>query len=142
MDLSGFAGYPSDLGGKAEIKPVGSIGDFVMLAAERVRGFWQPGCTSCLRTKEFLTQSGVDYESINVHGNPAGMEELRKLGARSVPIVARGDKFVFAQALTDGLKYLDLKVQVQERLSPGELVKKVELVLPAACRDTRQISSE
>src|SRR6266702_8780771 len=86
MDLSGFAGYPSDLGGKAEIRPVGSIGEFVMLAAERVSVFWQPGCTSCLRTKEFLTKSGVDYESINVHGNPTGMEELRKLGARSVPI--------------------------------------------------------
>src|SRR2546422_4725132 len=142
MDLSGFAGYPSDLGGKAEIKPVGSIGDFVMLAAERVRVFWQPGCTSCLRTKEFLTKSGVDYESINVHGNPAGMEELRKLGARSVPVVARGDRFVFAQALGDVIKFLDLKVQAQERLSPDELVRKLELVLPAACRYIRQIPAE
>ena len=142
MDLSGFAGYPSDLGGKAEIKPVGSIGDFIMLAAERVRVFWQPGCTSCLRTKEFLTKSGVDYESINVHGNPAGMEELRKLGARSVPIVARGDKFVFAQTLTDVVKFLDLKVRLQERLSPDELVKKIGLVLPAAGRYVRQIPAE
>ena len=102
-----------------------------MLAAERVKVFWQPGCTSCLRTKEFLTKSGVDYESINVHGNPAGMEELRKLGARSVPVVARGGKFVFAQALGDVIEFLDLKVQAQERLSPDELVKKLELVLPA-----------
>ena len=62
------------------------------VASERVRVFWQPGCTSCLRTKEFLARNGVDFESINVHGNAAGMEELRKLGARSVPIVARGGK--------------------------------------------------
>jgi glutaredoxin len=54
-------------------------------AAERVRVFWQPGCTSCLRTKEFLTRAGVDYESINVHGNAQAMAELAKLGARSVP---------------------------------------------------------
>src|SRR6266571_2715275 len=87
-----------------------------MLAAEKVKVFWQPGCTSCLRTKEFLTKRGVEYESINVHGNPAGMEELRKLGARSVPVVARGDRFVFAQALGDVIKFLDLKVQAQERL--------------------------
>src|SRR5258707_960379 len=113
-----------------------------MLAAERVKVFWQPGCTSCLRTKEFLTKSGVDYESINVHGNPAGMEELRKLGARSVPVVARGGKFVFAQALGDVIEFLDLKVQVQERLSPDELVSKLELVLPAACRYIRQIPAE
>src|SRR5256885_704137 len=86
--------------------------------------------------------SGLDYESINVHGNPAGMEELRKLGARSVPVVARGDKFVFAQALGDVIKFLDLKVQMQERLSPDELVRKLELVLPAACRYVRQIPAE
>src|SRR4030081_2010493 len=113
-----------------------------MPAAERVKVFWQPGCTSCLRTKEFLTKSGVDYESINVHGNPAGMEELRKLGARSVPVVARGDQFVFAQALGDVIEFLDLKGQGQERLTPDELVKKLELVLPAACRYIRQIPAE
>jgi len=113
-----------------------------MPAAERVKVFWQPGCTSCLRTKEFLTKSGVDYESINVHGNPAGMEELRKLGARSVPIVARGDRFVFAQTLTDVIKFLDLKVKLQERLSPAELIGKLNIVLPAAARYVRQIPAE
>jgi arsenate reductase-like glutaredoxin family protein len=45
-------------------------------AAERVRVFWQPGCSSCLRAKEFLTKNGVDYESINVHGNPANLAGL------------------------------------------------------------------
>src|SRR5438132_13160981 len=103
-----------------------------MLAAEKVKVFWQPGCTSCLRTKEFLTKSAVDYESINVHGNPAGMEELRKLGARSVPIVARGNQFVFAQTLTDAIKLLDLTVKLQERLSPAEQAKKAELGPAAA----------
>lgn len=113
-----------------------------MLAAERVKVFWQPGCTSCLRTKEFLTKNGVDYESINVHGNPAGMNELSKLGARSVPVVARGDQFVFAQTLGDVIKFLDLKVALQDRLSPDELMKKLELVLPAAARYVRQIPNE
>ena len=113
-----------------------------MGASDRVKVFWQPGCTSCLRTKEFLTKSGVDYESINVHGNTAGMEELRKLGARSVPVVARGGKFVFAQSLADVIKFLDLKVKQQERLSPEELVRKLEIVLPAACRYIRQIPAE
>src|SRR5499427_4427234 len=107
--------------------------EFPMGATDRVKVFWQPGCTSCLRTKEFLTKSGVDYESINVHGNAAGMEELRQLGARSVPVVARSGKFVFAQSLADVIKFLDLKVKAQERLSPEELVRKLEMVLPAAC---------
>ena len=111
-------------------------------AAERVRVFWQPGCSSCLRTKEFLTKNGVDYESINVHGNPLGMEELRKLGARSVPIVARAGKFVFAQTLTDVIKFLDLDIRLQERLSPEELVGKIRIVLPAAARYLQQIPAE
>jgi glutaredoxin len=136
MDLSGLEVYA----GVYQRRPLlFHLEKPFMLASERVRVFWQPGCTSCLRTKEFLTESGVDYESINVHGNPAGMEELRKLGARSVPVVARGGKFVFAQALGDVIKFLDLKAQLQERLSPDELVKKLELVLPAAARYIRQI---
>src|ERR1700741_822743 len=111
----------------------------MLATAERVRVFWQPGCTSCLRTKEFLTRNGVDYESINEHGNEAGMEELRKLGARSVPIVARGDKFVFAQTLTAVIQFLDLKVKQQETLSPEALMQKLDLVLTAAARYIRQM---
>ena len=113
-----------------------------MPAADRVRVFWQPGCTSCLRTKEFLTKNGVDYESINVHGNPSGMEELHKLGARSVPVIARGGSFVFAQTLTDVVRFLKLDIPLQERLSPGELMEKLGLVLPAAARYVRQIPAE
>lgn len=113
-----------------------------MIASERVKVFWQPGCTSCLRTKEFLSRNGVEFESINVHGNPAGMEELRKLGARSVPVVARGGRFVFAQTLGDVIEFLDLDVRLHERLSPGRLVEKIGLVLPAAARYVQQIPPE
>jgi glutaredoxin len=110
--------------------------------AERVRVFWQPGCTSCLRTKEFLTRHGVDYESINVHGNAAGMEQLRKLGARSVPVVARGERFVFAQSIADVIAFLGLKVRPQEPLSPEALMQKMDLVLRAAARYVRQIPAD
>jgi glutaredoxin len=111
----------------------------MLATAEKVRVFWQPGCTSCLRTKEFLANNGVDFESINVHGNAEGMEELRKLGARSVPIVARGDRFVFAQTIGDVIEFLGLNVRQQERLSPGALMKKMDLVLTSAARFIRQI---
>jgi glutaredoxin len=109
--------------------------------AESVRVFWQPGCSSCLRTKEFLTGNGVDYESINVHGNAAAMEELRKLGARSVPIVARGGEFVFAQTIGDVSKSLGLDVRPQERLSTGALMQKMDLVPTSAARFIRQIQA-
>jgi glutaredoxin/uncharacterized damage-inducible protein DinB len=113
-----------------------------METAERVRVFWQPGCTSCLRTKEFLTRQGVDYESINVHGNEAGMRALRELGARSVPIVARGGEFVYAQSLADVVQFLKLDIRLQDKLSPQQLVDKLDLVLAAAMRYVRQIPAE
>ncbi len=113
-----------------------------MQTSERVKVFWQPGCTSCLRTKEFLTRQGVDYESINVHGNEAGMAELRSLGARSVPIVARGGRFVYAQTLTDVVKFLDLQIKLHEPLAPDALLAKLELVLSAAARYVRQIPQD
>jgi len=67
------------------------------------------------------------------------MEELRKLGARSVPVVARGGRFVYAQTLTDVVKFLDLQIRLQERLPPQALVDKLEMVLSAAARYVRQI---
>jgi glutaredoxin len=51
----------------------------MLATAEKVRVFWQPGCTGCLRAKEFLTRHGVDCESINVHGNDAAMADLAGL---------------------------------------------------------------
>ena len=113
-----------------------------MDTVERVRVFWQPGCTSCLKTKEFLSKHGVDYESINVHGNPAAMEELRKLGARSVPVVARGGEFVFAQSLADVVRFLGLDIRLHDKLAPPQLVDKLDLVLNAAARYVRQIPAE
>jgi hypothetical protein len=33
--------------------------------ASVVKAYWQPGCTSCLRMKEFLTKHGVAFISVN-----------------------------------------------------------------------------
>jgi len=105
----------------------------------RIQVFWQPGCTSCLRTKEFLTAQGVDYESIDVHNNPEGLAALRALGARSVPVVALAGKYTLAQSIRDVVKFLDLKTKVTDPLPPAELVGKLQIVLSAAARYTVQL---
>ena len=108
----------------------------------RIKVFWQPGCTSCLRTKEFLTNQGIAIESIDVHNDPAGLAELHALGARSMPVVALGGRFTFAQSIRDVVKFLDLKTKVMEPLPPAQLVEKLDLVLQSAARYTRQFSEE
>jgi glutaredoxin len=103
-----------------------------------VKLFWQPGCTSCLRTKEFLTRRGVPFQSINVHDDPGGWEELQKLGPRTVPVVAIGERFVFAQVLEDVAKFIGIELR-QERLAPRELVAKLDDILTAAQEGIRRI---
>jgi len=108
----------------------------------RIRVFWQPGCSSCLRTKEFLTTQGVNYESINVQDDQRGMAALLALGARSVPVVALGERFVYAQSLADVVKFLGLNLRLAERLSPDELAQRIGIVLRAALRYVDQIPTE
>ena len=44
--------------------------------ASVIKAYWQPGCTSCLRMKEFLTKHGVSFVSINVLEDTAAIAEL------------------------------------------------------------------
>ena len=73
----------------------------------RIKVFWQPGCTSCLRVKEFLAAQGVEFESIDVHNDENGLAQLTELGARSVPVVALGGRYTLAQSLNDVIKFLE-----------------------------------
>jgi len=103
-----------------------------------LRVYWRPGCSSCVKVKEFLTNLGVDYESINVSARPEAMEELRALGVRTVPVVARGSDYVFAQELADVSAFVGRRVDFQ-RLAPAALYDKWQQVLSAAQRHVMQI---
>src|SRR4051812_3878759 len=93
-----------------------------------LRVYWRPGCSSCVKVKEFLTNLGVDYESINVSARPEAMDELRELGVRTVPVVARGKDYVFAQELADVSEFIGRKVDFR-RLPPEALYRKWQTVL-------------
>ena len=108
----------------------------------RIKVFWQPGCTSCLRVKEFLAAQGVEFESIDVHNDENGLAQLTELGARSVPVVALGGRYTLAQSLNDVIKFLDLKTRAMDMLAPEDLVARLDLVLSTASRLTGQLSEE
>jgi glutaredoxin len=108
------------------------------MATDSLKVYWRPGCSSCVRIKEFLSGLGVEYESVNVSATPEAMEDLRALGVRTVPVVARGRDYVFAQELADVSRFLGRDVSFR-RLSPGELVDKWLTVLEAAQRHVMQI---
>jgi glutaredoxin/uncharacterized damage-inducible protein DinB len=108
---------------------------------EALRVYWRPGCSSCVKVKEFLTHLGVDFESINVSARPEAMEELRTLGVRTVPVVARGKDYVFAQELADVSAFVGRKVDFR-RLPPSALYGKWQSILTAAQRHVMQVPPE
>ncbi|MFY0611435.1 MAG: DinB family protein [Hyphomicrobiaceae bacterium] len=66
--------------------------------------------------------------------DPAGMEELQRLGARTIPVVSQGDKFVFAQVIKDVVEFLGLKDDTAPTLSPDQLKQRYDHVLETAIR--------
>jgi hypothetical protein len=66
--------------------------------------------------------------------DPAGLDELRRLGARSVPVLSRGNEYVFAQNLGHVVKFLGLNETTGPTLSPGQLIQRLDGFLAAAIR--------
>lgn len=62
------------------------------------------------------------------------MAELRRLGARSIPVLSRHDDWVFAQNLGHVVKFLGLNEQTGPALSPAELIARLDLFLATAVR--------
>jgi glutaredoxin/uncharacterized damage-inducible protein DinB len=103
--------------------------------------YWRPGCSSCVKVKEFLSQQGVAFESIDVSARPEAMNDLAAFGVKTVPVVARGGEYVFAQALEDVSRFIGKTVEFT-RLPPEDLMRKWLHVLRAAQRHVRQIPAD
>ena len=79
---------------------------------------------------------------MNVLEDEGGLERLRALGARSVPVVSRGEEFVFAQVIKDVVDFLGLADDTRPELSPAELAARYRQVLATAIRLTRQMPDD
>lgn len=96
-----------------------------------LRVYWQPGCTSCLRAREFLAANGIEFDSINVRERPEAMAELAALGVRTVPVIARGADFVLGQDIDELARFAGVAVR-RTRLPPAELAARLQVLLSAA----------
>lgn len=68
--------------------------------------YWRPGCSSCLKVKEFVEDTGIEFESVNVAATDERnvellVAEVTEAGLRSIPVVRKGKRFVYAQSLDD-----------------------------------------
>ena len=85
-----------------------------------------------------MSVRGIAFESVNVLED-GGMDKLRALGARSIPIVAKDGKFVFAQVIKDVVDFLELNEDTGPALSPAELAARFDRVAAAAVSSVRQM---
>ena len=85
-----------------------------------------------------MSARAVDFESINIVADPDGLARLQQLGARTVPVVAKGDRYVMGQSLRDVGALLGLDDEGTGMLPPGELVQRLDWILSAAQRYLRQ----
>jgi len=74
--------------------------------------------------------------------DPTGLDELRRLGARSVPVLSRGDEFTFAQNLGHVVKFLNLNEATGPVLSPDALIERLDVFLGAAIRMIPQMPDD
>ena len=107
-----------------------------------LKAYWQPGCSSCLRMKEFLTRHGVDFVSVNVVETAAAVDELAALGVRTVPILARGNTWANGQVLADVARVAGIRLEAKPSLPPDELYRRLTLVQCAAQRHFAQIPKD
>lgn len=104
--------------------------------------YWQPGCSSCLKTKEFLLEHGIPFVSVNVLDDEEGFKELEQLGVRLVPIVARGDAWANGAVFRDVAKVAGFEYGGHKMLAPEEMKDKVLMILDAAARYLQQIPED
>ena len=100
--------------------------------------YWQPGCTSCLKTKEFLRSHGIPFESVNVREDAGAMERLARLGAKSIPVITRGDEFVLGQDLDAVARFVGVAA-TRTKLPNPVLVARLIVLLDLAATYAEQL---
>jgi glutaredoxin len=95
-----------------------------------------------LRTKEFLSQKGIDFVVVDVLNDAGGQEQLLRFGVRTVPVLALGEQYIFCQNIDDVAEFVGLRGSGHTPLPPAVLLAKWERVLRCAQRYLRQIPDE
>ncbi len=67
---------------------------------------------------------------------------MQRLGARSIPVLSRGNEFVFAQNIAQVVEFLKLNERTGPVLSPEQLVERMRRFIDAALRMIPQMPDD
>jgi glutaredoxin len=100
---------------------------------DRLTLYWQPGCTSCLRTKEFLIERGIAFDSHDVLADPTQLASLAARGLRTVPVLLSGNRHCLAQDLDEVAAFVGVDLN-RVRLPVNELLRRLDALLAVTIR--------
>jgi len=109
-------------------------------SSDVVQAYWMPGCSSCLRMKEFISQSGRDWVEINAD-HPEVRAELEQVGIL-VPAARVGDRWVNGVDLAAVADLLGVPYSPPVMLSPEDLADRYTLNLGVARAMIGQMTDE
>lgn len=109
---------------------------------DTIRVYWMTGCSSCLRTKEFLQKRGIPFLSRNVLEDQSAYDELARFGLKQVPIVTRGDAWANGQVLRDVARLCGIPYGETRILPVPELRARLDAMLAGAARYLAQMPDE
>ncbi|BCJ90437.1 hypothetical protein IZ6_11720 [Terrihabitans soli] len=103
--------------------------------------YWKPGCSSCLKTKEYVEELGLEFESVNVLEDEAGFQEVLNSGLRSIPAVRLKDRYVYSQNLNDVANLLGV-ARRKAALTPAQLLERWDTILEKVPQLLEKFSEE
>ncbi len=112
-----------------------------MALTEVVRAYWMPGCSSCLRMKEFIAKSGREWVAINAEEDAEAQAELTANGL-VLPVARVGDRWVNGVDLAAVADLLGVPYEAPVILPPQELADRYNLNLDAARAIIGQMTDE
>jgi len=102
-----------------------------MTASATVEAYWMPGCSSCLRMKEFIERSGRPFTASNVDAD----EEARRAMAAAglvAPAARVGERWVSGVDLAAVAELIGVAYEPLAILPPSELAERYLLNLDVA----------
>jgi glutaredoxin len=103
--------------------------------------YWKPGCSSCLKTKEYVEELGLEFESVNVLEDEAGFQEVLNSGLRSIPAVRLKDRYVYSQNLNDVANLLGVARRTPV-LTPAQFLDRWDAILEKVSLLAEKFSEE
>lgn len=115
------------------------IAAFAAATRPDISVYWKPGCSNCLRVKEFLEGTGMPFESLNVEADSDALEEMTAAGLSSVPAVRNGARIIYGQNLDDVAAHIGI-VRSGKKLSNDALLDRWNPLLTTTIRILEKFS--